>query len=203
LLRLACLLPFLLSFVAGPGVGLSWLLPEAWLAVKSVTAARSGVEQGLALLVFGAPALLYLAFWLRRGRPLPLISLLLLLSNGVWWVVLGYRDAFVWATVFHGLQYLAIAMIFHVREQTAQPGNRHGRAFHALRFYAWSFALGYGLFECLPQAYLLAGFGVVESMLMVAAAINLHHFIVDAFVWRLGRGDGNRRIVERGALAAT
>ncbi len=202
-LRFACLLPFWLSFVAGPDVGLGWLLPGTWLAATPVAAARGALAHGLAVLVFGAPALLYVASWLRRGRPLPLICVLLPLSNGVWWVVLGYRDAFVWATVFHGLQYLAIAVIFHVRDQMALPGNRHGGAFHALRFYAWSLLLGYGLFECLPQAYLLAGFGVVESMLMVVATINLHHFFVDAFIWRLGSRDGNRQIVERGALAAT
>jgi hypothetical protein len=29
----------------------------------------------------------------------------------------------------------------------------------------------------------------------MAAIINIHHFIVDAYIWRLGRGDSNRTIV--------
>ena len=33
-----------------------------------------------------------------------------------------------------------------------------------------------------------------------SAAINLHHFVVDAYVWRLKKQDSNRRIVE-GAVA--
>jgi hypothetical protein len=38
-------------------------------------------------------------------------------------------------------------------------------------------------------------------MLMVIAAINIHHFIVDAFIWRFSKGGRNRRIVD-GAAAA-
>ena len=64
--------------------------------------------------------------------------------------------------------------------------------------------LAYALFNCLPQAYVLAGFGLAESMLLVTAAINIHHFIVDAYIWRLGRSDTNRAVVDSGAaLAAT
>ena len=59
-----------------------------------------------------------------------------------------------------------------------------------------SLLLGYGLFNCLPQAYIWSGFGQVESVLLVVAAINLHHFIVDGYIWKLGRGDSNRRVVE-------
>ena len=54
------------------------------------------------------------------------------------------------------------------------------------------------LFNCLPLAYVFAGFGRVEATLLVVAAINLHHFIVDAFIWRLKRGDANRRVVDAG-----
>ena len=34
----------------------------------------------------------------------------------------------------------------------------------------------------------MAGFGMAESMLLVVATINIHHFIVDAFIWKLRRG---------------
>ena len=61
--------------------------------------------------------------------------------------------------------------------------------------------LSYGLFNVLPHAYVLAGYGMVESMLLVTAAINVHHFIVDAYIWRLKKSDGNRRIVDQGLPA--
>ena len=53
-----------------------------------------------------------------------------------------------------------------------------------------SLLLGYGLFYCWPHAYVLAGFGLAESMLLVVAIINIHHFVVDAYIWRL-RKDRN------------
>lgn len=31
--------------------------------------------------------------------------------------------------------------------------------------------------------------GLAESMLMVTAIVNIHHFIVDRFIWRLRRPD--------------
>ena len=145
------------------------------------------------------PFLLYAAYWRRHGRPAPLISLSSVLANGVWFALVGYRDAVVWATIFHGLQYLAIALIFHVRDQLARPQNRRSALQHGLRFYGASFALGYALFHLLPQAFVFAGFGIVESMLMVIAAINLHHFVVDAFIWRLRRDPGNAGVVRAAA----
>ncbi len=38
----------------------------------------------------------------------------------------NYINAFFWAALFHGVQYLTIAAIFHVREQTRRPENRRG-----------------------------------------------------------------------------
>ena len=43
---------------------------------------------------------------------------------------------------------------------------------------------------------MLMGFGRVEAGFMVIAVINIHHFIVDAFIWRVRRDDRNRQIVE-------
>jgi hypothetical protein len=33
-------------------------------------------------------------------------------------------------------------------------------------------------------------------MLLVTAAINVHHFIVDGYIWRLKKSDSNRRVVD-------
>jgi len=94
-------------------------------------------------------------------------------------------SAFFWATIFHGLQYLVIVAIFHVKDQSDLPNNERGALYHAAHFYLFSLALGYGLFYCWPYAFVLVGFGLAESVLLVAAAINIHHFIVDAHIWRM------------------
>lgn len=142
------------------------------------------------------PVVLYARVWRGSGGPMPLISLLTVVTNGLWFFVLDPMQAFVWATIFHGLQYLAIVIIFDVRDRMALPGNTYGRTFHALWFYGMSLGLGYVLFMLLPLAYRILGFDYANGQLASIAVINIHHFIVDAYIWRLGKGDGNRRIVE-------
>jgi hypothetical protein len=195
------MLPFLYNFTTAPDVGLSWLVPASVLHQPTLAAFRIGL--GLVLFVAAAlaPVLLFVRVWRSSSGPLPLIAIMAVVANGVWFLVLGPLDAFVYATVFHGIQYMAIVIIFHVRDQMARPGNQHGRLYHGLWFYGASLVLGYALFNCLPLAYVFAGFGRVESMLLVVAAINIHHFVVDAYIWRLGRGDRNRAIVESNAPA--
>ena len=45
---------------------------------------------------------------------------------------------------------------------------------------------------------MLAGFGPAESVLLVVAVINIHHFIVDAYIWKLTPGGTNRRVLQAG-----
>jgi hypothetical protein len=199
-IRAACLLPFLRSFFGSSGSGLEWFVsPSTILLSPALHTGRAVLVAALdqasvlvPLIVFGA--------LMRRSTPCPLISPLLVVANGLWWTLLVYRDAFAWATIFHGLQYLAITLIFHVRERLAQPDNRHGWLRHAAMFYGSCLLLGYALFQIWPYAYVAAGFGWAESVLLVTAVINIHHFIVDAYIWRL-RKDPNYRVVTGGALA--
>ena len=201
LLRVTCLAPFLYSFVTSPGVGLEWIVPQSvFVASPELISVRQGLGLGLGLATFIAPLALY-ANLARAGKTLPLISLLIVISNGIWWIVLAYSNAFVWATVFHGIQYIGIILIFHVREQLARPDNSRGWLYHSARFYGLCLALGYGLFQVWPYAFRAVGFGWVESVLLVTATINIHHFIVDGFIWRLRR-DPNYRVVTSGVPAA-
>ena len=204
LLRWVSLLPFFYNFTFGADLGLHWLVPGAWIRLPAVELVMQVLYVGLPVLAFVTPALLFARVSRGKAQPMPLISLLVILSNGVWFLVLDSLSAFVWATIFHSLQYLAIIVIFHVKDQMAVPGNSQTAFYHGLRFYALSLVLAYGLFQCLPMAYMWAGFGAVESWLLVFAAINLHHFIVDGFIWRFDkkdRGGANRRIVDSGVSA--
>jgi hypothetical protein len=183
LVRLACLLPFAVSLVGGYHLfGGRWQEPRLLLI------------QFFGWVAFALPALVVLRLYRQGKTTLPWISVAVLLSNCVWLITLGRAGAFAWATVFHGLQYLAIVTVFHVKDRLDLPGNRHGWAWHTATFYLACLALGYLLFEIWPFAYVLMGFGLAESMLLVAAVINLHHFIVDAFIWKL-RQAPNYKIV--------
>jgi hypothetical protein len=203
LLRWVATLPFLAAFINGPSSGVHWLLPnhvfQEWPALmrfQTYAFLALGVVAGL------SPLVLMARVWRSSAGPMPLISVLVVITNGFWWFVLPARDAFVWATVFHGIQYLAIVIIFDVKDQMSRPGNRHGPLYHAVFFYGASLLLAYGLFKLLPMAFFFAGFGLVESWLLVVAVINIHHFIVDGFIWKLRPSDSNRRLIDSGAFTS-
>jgi hypothetical protein len=188
--------PFFYNFFSGRKIGLNWVVPTSILSLPQVAGVLQGWQMVLAVLSFVAPVLLFVKVWRSGNGPLPLISLMLIVANGIWWLVLNEVDASIWATIFHGIQYLAIVIIFHVKDQMSRGDNRHGVLYHTASFYGMSLILGYALFHSLPLAYVSAGFGTVESMLLVVAAINIHHFIVDAYIWRLKRDEGNRQLVD-------
>ena len=165
------------------------------LEAASIAAVTVPGKWALRAAGFTAPLLLYAWVWRSRSGPMPIIALMTLVSNAVWFFVLDPIDAFLWATIFHGLQYMAIVMIFDVRDQAARAGNARGPWFHALWFYGASLILGYGLFVLMPLAGKLAGFEYYDARLVVVALVNIHHFVVDAYIGRLGRGDSNRAIV--------
>jgi len=171
-------------------------LPEfTGLEASSIAAITVPAASALRLAGWIAPAALYAFVWRRASGPMPLIALMTLVSNSVWFFVLDPIDAFLWATIFHGLQYMAIVMIFDAKDQAARSGNARGPLFHAAWFYLASLVLGYALFVILPLLGKWAGFQYYDARLAVVALVNIHHFVVDAYIWRLGRGDSNRTIV--------
>lgn len=192
------MLPFFYVFLGGQGVGIDWLVPQFVLDRPLLHEVRRLTTDALVVLALVTPLLLIFRVWRRGGGVIPLISLLTLVSNGIWWFVLPSLGAAVWATIFHGIQYLAIVIVFYLKDQSDRADNHHGRLYHILWFYGMCLLLGYSLFNVLPLAYQFAGFGRVESLLLVVATINIHHFIVDGYIWRLKKSDSNRRIVDAG-----
>src|SRR5262249_19003521 len=186
-------LPFLRSLVWSDDVGLAWFVPVHALS-PAVLTARAALVALLEIASWLAPLVWVARLAVGRRVSVPMISILVVARHVVGWLVLDYMGAFVVASVFRSIQYLAIVTIFHVRDRQALPGNTHGAAFHAASFYAACLALGYLLFNVWPWAYVRMGFGLAESMLLSTATINVHHFIVDASIWRLKRGS-NTRIV--------
>ena len=201
LLRLACLTPFLHAFLNSPTVGIDWFLPQGVLEAPTFVAGRSALVGILGVLTFALPIGWFGRAALRERRAPPLISLLTVVSNGLWWITLNYFHAFYLATVFHGLQYLAVVAIFHVKDQESREAIPRGWLSPLLGFYAACLVVAYLLFQTLPFAFVALGFGLAESLLLVTAVINIHHFVVDAYIWRLRR-DPNYSIVTGAEPAA-
>jgi hypothetical protein len=196
-LKAASLLPFLQYLIAGvpQQIGLGWFVSAADLVASPNWAlAIRGTSLLLAVAAFLAPVGLY--FLPREAKKgfVPILVPLLLWSNAAWWVLFS-AQAFALASISHAVQYLTIVLVLHHR--TAAKGSLAGGSLVPLvKFYAGCLALGYALFHCLPYAYLQMGFGYVESVLMVVAAINIHHFIVDAYIWKVRSDPQQRRLLE-------
>jgi hypothetical protein len=193
LVRAACLAPFVAQILIARGLGVDWILTQAGAAADwswlRLPAGR--------MLAWVAPLLMVVVFArmaAARRATLPLISMCVVISNSIWLLWMPALDAFAYATIFHALQYLAIVTIFHVKNQQREGTAGPGWAYHAGSFYLRCLLLGYLLFQILPLAYVLLGFGLAESALIVITIINLHHFIVDAYIWKL-RQDSNYKLV--------
>lgn len=195
LLYAACLLPFSYAFAGGQGIGLDWFVPADWLEAPGPAQLRASLVTALGIATLAAPVVLFLRLHDdARGWP-PRIVACLILSNGVWWVVFPFLHAFAWATIFHAVQYLAIVSIFHVRDQRTAGNSSSGGAL-TLRFYAVCLVLAYVLFHLVPRGYAAAGFVYGQSVLMTIAMINIHHFIVDRYIWRVRRDAANQAVVQ-------
>jgi hypothetical protein len=186
-----CLLPFLHSFFTTQMGGLFWFVSRETVAANpSLTLALDGIVWALRLGVLTLPAAL---FWqLRRGRSrqVPLIVLVLQVSNGVWWLGSDFLNAWFWTAVLHSIQYLLVVTVRHVDERV--PPQAEGSRFtavlwHGTAFYGTSLIVGYLLFFVAPSFYVLFGFDGLEAYAMMTVMINLHHFIVDGFIWRTVR----------------
>jgi hypothetical protein len=194
-LRWACFLPFVWSLLQPQGA-IGQVLQYAGVGgLAGLAPLRTAASTTLAALVFVAPLAVFVRLARGRRLPMPLISLLVVYANAIWWILFTSIDAFYWATVFHGAQYLAIVTVFHVKDRQRQPGVRRP-AYQALGFYGANLALGLVLFQLWPHAYGLAGFNLEKSVLLVTAVVNIHHFVVDAYIWRLRRDPNYRTVVE-------
>ena len=195
-MRVACFLPFLHVFLVASGSGLDWLWPGAKLQ-PAMAAARAAAVRGLWAASLALPLCVFFWHQARGSKRLPLISLFIMGSNAVWLIGMSYVDTSAWisaVTICHGIQYLAIVLIFHVRERVRLPGNARPWWQHAAGFYLACLVLGYLLFQAWPFAFVMLGFTFADSVILVISVVNVHHFVVDAFIWRLRR-DPNYAVV--------
>ena len=81
------------------------------------------------------------------------------------------------------------------RDQRA-AGRTGSSAALTVRFYAVCLLLAYVLFHLVPHGYAAAGFAYSQSVLMTIAVINIHHFIVDRYIWRVRRDAANQAVVQ-------
>jgi hypothetical protein len=197
----ACLMPFLWSLLR-PDAGVAPILQGlGFQGVPVLEQVRWGTSLLLSAASLVTPVVVILGLRARAGVTLPLMSVTVVMTNAVWWTFFNYVNAMWWAAIFHGVQYLAIVTIFHVRERTRAESGRLGPLAHGMVFYGACVVLAWVLFVLWPDAYVWAGFDPVLTPQLTVAVVNIHHFIVDAYIWRLRKDPNYRTVVDAPAIA--
>ncbi|HTK28613.1 MAG TPA: hypothetical protein VL309_03630 [Vicinamibacterales bacterium] len=183
-----CLVPFLYALITAKEGGLAWFVSREWLAtIPALWLTYRALVAALTVAVFLLPVSLFWQLHRMRGRNVPLISLVLQITNGLWWLGTDYINAWYWTAMLHSTQYLIIVVTRHVQEQMARTDAKpklHKPFVYGSIFYGVSFVLGIVLFFIVPLVYVPFGFTATQSFMMMTVVINLHHFIVDGFIWR-------------------
>lgn len=190
------------SYVAAYGVWLvalqSLVTPDPGLILFRLP--RLATNTLLPVLSIGFAALAGIAlFRIARTAGLRAITApaLLSFSQGLWFIgppllqhfrALQLPAAFYSAGVLafmHCAQYLWITTYF-ARREAEQGRAAPARPFRFVRYYAILIVGGLALFIPGPWvASRLLGHEFVESFLIFAALVNLHHFILDGAIWKL------------------
>jgi hypothetical protein len=183
-----CMLPFAYAFVVAGSGGLFWFVSrDVVMATPLLARAYTTLAWTLRLMVLLLPLSLFWQLHRTGSRQLPLISLLLQISNGIWWVATDYVNAWIFTSMLHSVQYLIVVIARYAEEQTRTvPSAERLRAFllHGTAFYGFSLAVALMLFIVAPALYAAIGFAAAPAYAMTIYVINIHHFVVDGFIWK-------------------
>jgi tetratricopeptide (TPR) repeat protein len=176
------------------------------MALAAIVAIHSGLSEGflyrfgftsdhafgaavvgaLVGVVVGGGALWSMA---RAGAPRQALvfSAVLLVTSGVWFTVPGLlrlENSLLYvgggAALLHCAQYLWITFFVEGRLAHARGGRFDGLAWGALLV-----TLGVLMFTAGPWVVsIVFEYDVIVSLIIVQAVVNIHHFVVDAFVWK-------------------
>ena len=143
----------------------------------------------------------------RAGKPLPTVSHVVVGSHLLWFSISGWDNFYNMVPFFHCLQYLVIVAYFHFRERRAvDPELNTGgfvRSGWFVRYYLFLILLGWAMFEALPVGLEQVGLTTYTlAAATVTAFINLHHFILDAYIWKLRKPEVSNLLVHNADPAA-
>src|SRR5438105_123116 len=113
---------------------------------------------------------------------------------------------FLWSPFHYSAQAYGLSVMYAYRSGTTlAPMDRTLIRWTCLLPFFWTLlqpqgglglVLRFVLFQNWPQLYWLAGYDIGRATLLVVAVINIHHFIVDAFIWKLRRDPNYKNVVD-------
>jgi hypothetical protein len=186
LFHVTCLATFVYALL-GPGALWYVVPPSVYVTWPALETARRALRIVLFVALAAGPLVLA-ARKRRQGQSLPLMSLVCVYTNALFWVVFVPNDAFVWAALSHGVQYLGVATYFHVKASREAPNAnaKRGAVYHSVTFYLASVGLAFGLYYGLPPLYEMLSYDFAHSgtTIRIALLLNFHHVIIDGFIWK-------------------
>lgn len=173
-------------------------VPDPGLIVFRLPQSLTNALLPAASVVFAVLASIALFRITRTCRARAMVSpVLLSCAQGLWFIVptllqhygkiklpAAYYSAGVLAFM-HCAQYLWITT-YYARREAEQNDAARAKQFHFRRYYGTLIIGGLALF--IPGPWLssrLLGHEFVESFMIFAALVNLHHFILDGAIWKL------------------
>lgn len=186
------------SYLYGEGYDLYAMKVMNFLSLPPVIVLLGKVVAVMGLVMF-ASFIAYM-YWVRKVI-VPVAFVIVALVQFVWWwflylvVITGpeWVNAPVVIAImlgslpfFHCAQYLMITTHFESREEPLFGGGLK----HALGYYLTIIVVGAVLFQVLYRLHhTVAGTGLLYAEGIFLALINLHHFMVDGFIWKIRRKD--------------
>jgi hypothetical protein len=170
--------------------GTKLVVPEIWYGwIKNASTAI--LFAGCAAMV-----LIPLRTFLRERRLFPIAAAMPLLAQLLWFGPLvrgsqsftGSQAFNEFVPFFHSFQYLIIAWLFQLKEESARPGFLVGLdtvLWETAKWLLLIIAGGLFLFELVPYLLYLRGYTWLHAVCCMQCAIQIHHFFVDGVIWKI------------------
>jgi len=145
---------------------------------------------------------LIVARYLRTKQIFPLPALVTIFSVAA--LTLSQRDAFflLGVTFYHASQYLAVTYSYFLKEEAQKEGRpitgSHLKEFlqgRSLGYIVVLVAAGFMLSIGLPQGMIRNGVTENICLCVLYSMSNCHHFLTDAFVWRIRKKEVRELLV--------
>jgi len=144
----------------------------------------------------------------RTGRGLDSVVWLLFVVNIVWFVVPNLRwpgESRPWVSPVLGSALIAAVPFFHCAQYLGVIGHRARRSgpVRPVLMMTVLVAGGFAIFVGMAQVTSrLTPIDIARATILVDAVFNLHHFLLDAVIWRRSRASRAEGIAARGYIGA-
>src|SRR5579883_518696 len=159
-------------------------IPETWNPYVS------NVAWGILFAGCAAIIIILVRTLVREGRMFPVAAAMPILAQTLWFGPLGRGSGAFneFVPFFHSYQYLIIAWLFQLKEESARPGFLVGLdtvLWETAKWLLLIIAGGLFLFELVPYLLYLRGYTWLHAVCCMQCAIQIHHFFVDEVIWKI------------------